>query len=76
MLCKSQGINDTLTLFRWRVAAPTGQDGVTSDMRDVESATFFASTKDITLDSIYFSGGWWPWPFGDSMCMCVRCVCV
>ncbi|KAK7098028.1 hypothetical protein V1264_004919 [Littorina saxatilis] len=56
-LCKSQGINDTLTLFRWRVAAPTGRDGVTSDMRDVESATFFASTKDITLDSIYFSGG-------------------
>ncbi|XP_076467569.1 extracellular matrix protein 3-like [Babylonia areolata] len=56
-LCQSQGINDTLTLFRWRVAAPTGQDGVTSDMRDVESATFFASTKGITLDSIYFSGG-------------------
>ncbi|KAL8593533.1 hypothetical protein ACOMHN_048747 [Nucella lapillus] len=57
LLCESQGINDTLTLFRWRVAAPTGQDGVTSDMRDVESAAFFASTKGITLDSIYFSGG-------------------
>ncbi|XP_076446552.1 LOW QUALITY PROTEIN: extracellular matrix protein 3-like [Babylonia areolata] len=56
-LCRSQGINDTMTLFRWRVAAPSGRDGVTSHMRDVESATFFASTKGITLDSIYFSGG-------------------
>nr|KAG5696530.1 hypothetical protein BaRGS_021066 [Batillaria attramentaria] len=49
-LCKSEGINDTLTLFRWRVSAPTGVDGVTSDLRDVESSTFFASTKEITLD--------------------------
>lgn len=56
-LCKSQGINDTLTLFRWRVSAPTGADGVTSELRDVESSAFFASTKGITLDSIYFSGG-------------------
>ncbi|KAL8573258.1 hypothetical protein ACOMHN_006669 [Nucella lapillus] len=56
-LCRSQGINDTMTLFRWRVAAPSGQDGVTSHLRDVESATFFATTKGITLDSIYFSGG-------------------
>ncbi|XP_012944319.2 FRAS1-related extracellular matrix protein 2, partial [Aplysia californica] len=56
-LCVSEGINDTLTLFRWRVSAPTGQDGVTSDLQNVESNTFFATTKGITLDSIYFSGG-------------------
>ena len=35
------------------------QNGVRqTDMRDVESATFFANTKGITLDSIYFSGRW------------------
>ena len=56
-LCVSEGINDTLTLFRWRVSAPTGRDGVTSDLHNVESNTFFATTKGITLDSIYFDGG-------------------
>ena len=58
-LCTAQGINDTKTLFRWRVSAPTGPDGVTSDLHDVTSNTFFASTKTITLDSIYFSSGTW-----------------
>ncbi|KAK6168396.1 hypothetical protein SNE40_020939 [Patella caerulea] len=56
-ICTSEGINDTLTLFRWRVSAPTGVDGVTSDLQDVESNTFFANTRSISLDSIYFSGG-------------------
>ncbi len=56
-LCTDQGINDTRTLFRWRTSAPTGADGVSSDLKDVESNTFFASTKGITLDSIYFHGG-------------------
>jgi hypothetical protein len=39
------------------VAAPSGGDGVTSDMADVESNTFLTSTRRITLDSIYFGGG-------------------
>lgn len=39
------------------MSAPTELDGVTSDLRDVDSNTFFASTKAITLDSIYFGGG-------------------
>lgn len=56
-ICKSEGINDTLTRFRWRVSAPSGMDGVSSELRDLESNTFFASTHKITLDSIYFGGG-------------------
>lgn len=57
ILCKKEGINDSLTEFRWRVAAPSGRDGVTSELKDVESTTFFTSTHYITLDSIYFSAG-------------------
>ncbi|BFZ14656.1 hypothetical protein BsWGS_17695 [Bradybaena similaris] len=56
-LCETEGINDTQTLFRWRVSAPSGQDGVTSDLQDVEANTFFTTTRGITLDSIYFAGG-------------------
>ncbi|KAL3878630.1 hypothetical protein ACJMK2_030964 [Sinanodonta woodiana] len=56
-LCEAQEINDTLTKFRWRVSAPSSYDGITSDLRDVESNTFFATTRGITLDSIYFGGG-------------------
>ncbi|XP_071087584.1 FRAS1-related extracellular matrix protein 2-like [Haliotis cracherodii] len=56
-LCSKEGINNTLTLFRWRTSAPTGADGVSSDLKDVSSNTYFASTKGIALDSIYFSGG-------------------
>lgn len=50
-------INDTLTLYRWLVSAPSGNDGVTSPMREVDSNTFFTSTKSISLDSIYFQAG-------------------
>ncbi|KFM78096.1 FRAS1-related extracellular matrix protein 2, partial [Stegodyphus mimosarum] len=56
-ICSREGINDTLTQYRWRVSAPSGQDGVTSELRDVESATFFSGTHHITLDSIYFTSG-------------------
>lgn len=56
-ICSKEGINNTLTQYRWRVSAPSGQDGVTGELRDVESAAFFAGTHGITLDSIYFSAG-------------------
>ncbi|XP_072900029.1 FRAS1-related extracellular matrix protein 2-like [Hemitrygon akajei] len=56
-ICSSESINDTLTRYRWLVSAPTGPDGVTSPMREVDSNTFFTSSKMITLDSIYFQAG-------------------
>uniref|UniRef100_UPI00358F97B5 FRAS1-related extracellular matrix protein 2-like isoform X2 n=1 Tax=Myxine glutinosa TaxID=7769 RepID=UPI00358F97B5 len=56
-ICGDEQINDTLTLYRWLVSAPTGADGVTSPLREVDSDTFFTSTKLITLDSIYFAPG-------------------
>ncbi|XP_006629615.2 FRAS1-related extracellular matrix protein 3 [Lepisosteus oculatus] len=56
-ICSAENINDTLTHYRWLVSAPSGSDGVTSPMREVDSNTFFTSTKTITLDAIYFQAG-------------------
>lgn len=56
-ICSAENINDTLTQYRWLVSAPAGPDGVTSPMREVDTNTFFANTKSITLDSIYFQAG-------------------
>ncbi|XP_061888272.1 FRAS1-related extracellular matrix protein 3 [Entelurus aequoreus] len=56
-ICSAENINDTLTQYRWLVSAPTGSDGVTSPMREVDTNTFFSNTKSITLDSIYFQAG-------------------
>uniref|UniRef100_A0A3Q2CRS4 Fras1 related extracellular matrix 3 n=1 Tax=Cyprinodon variegatus TaxID=28743 RepID=A0A3Q2CRS4_CYPVA len=56
-LCSAENINDTLTQYRWLISAPTGPDGVTSPMREVDTNTFFTNTKSITLDSIYFQAG-------------------
>ncbi|XP_059902249.1 FRAS1-related extracellular matrix protein 3 [Gadus macrocephalus] len=56
-ICTAEHINDTLTQYRWMVSAPTGSDGVTSPMREVDTNTFFTNTKSITLDSIYFKAG-------------------
>ncbi|XP_056418856.1 FRAS1-related extracellular matrix protein 3 [Hyla sarda] len=56
-ICGAENINDTLTQYRWLVSAPSGSDGVTSPMREVDSNTFFTNTKSITLDSIYFHAG-------------------
>lgn len=39
------------------MSAPTGPDGVTSPMREVDFDTFFTSSKLITLDSVYFQAG-------------------
>ncbi|XP_030600425.1 FRAS1-related extracellular matrix protein 2b isoform X2 [Archocentrus centrarchus] len=56
-ICVSESINNTLTRYRWLVSAPTGPDGVTSPMREVDFDTFFTSSKMITLDSVYFQAG-------------------
>ncbi|XP_006879676.1 PREDICTED: FRAS1-related extracellular matrix protein 2 [Elephantulus edwardii] len=56
-ICVSENINDTLTQYRWLTSAPTGPDGVTSPMREVDFDTFVTSSKMITLDSIYFQPG-------------------
>ncbi|XP_055082728.1 FRAS1-related extracellular matrix protein 2-like isoform X2 [Periophthalmus magnuspinnatus] len=56
-ICVSEHINNTLTRYRWLVSAPTGSDGVTSPMREVDFDTFFTSSKMISLDSIYFQAG-------------------
>ncbi|XP_028977079.2 FRAS1-related extracellular matrix protein 2 [Esox lucius] len=56
-ICSSEHINDTLTRYRWLISAPTGPDGVTSPMREVNFDTFFSSSKKITLDSVYFQAG-------------------
>ncbi|KAJ8000694.1 hypothetical protein DPEC_G00183020 [Dallia pectoralis] len=56
-ICTAERINDTLTQYRWLVSAPSGSDGVTSPMREVDTNTFFTNTKSIALDSIYFQAG-------------------
>ncbi|MBN3297142.1 FREM2 protein, partial [Amia calva] len=56
-ICSAENINDTMTQYRWLVSAPSGPDGVTSPMREVDTNTFFTNTKSITLDAIYFQAG-------------------
>lgn len=43
--------------YRWLVAAPSGADNVTNDLREVAQNTFFTGSNSITLDSIYFKAG-------------------
>ena len=45
------------SFYRWLVAAPSGSNGVTNPLREVAQNTFFTSTNQITLDSIYFKEG-------------------
>uniref|UniRef100_A0A8C5C0N3 FRAS1 related extracellular matrix 2a n=1 Tax=Gadus morhua TaxID=8049 RepID=A0A8C5C0N3_GADMO len=56
-ICVSEHINDTLTRYRWLVSAPAGPDGVTGPVREADFDTFFTSSKEITLDSVYFQAG-------------------
>ncbi|MGH0133017.1 UNVERIFIED_CONTAM: hypothetical protein FKN15_022782 [Acipenser sinensis] len=56
-ICSAENINDTLTQYRWLVSAPSGSDGVTSPMHEVDTNTFFTNTKSISLDAIYFQAG-------------------
>lgn len=56
-ICVAEHINNTLTRYRWLVSAPTGPDGVTNPMKEVDFDTFFTSSKTITLDSVYFQAG-------------------
>ncbi|XP_044537637.1 FRAS1-related extracellular matrix protein 3 [Gracilinanus agilis] len=56
-ICIAESINDTLTLYRWLVGAPTSNNGATSLMQEVNANTFFTNTKSIALDSLYFQAG-------------------
>ncbi|XP_058132901.1 LOW QUALITY PROTEIN: FRAS1-related extracellular matrix protein 2 [Dasypus novemcinctus] len=56
-ICASEHIDDTLSRYRWLVSAPSGPDGVSSPMREVDFDTFFTSSKAMALDSIYFQPG-------------------
>ncbi|KAG5844890.1 hypothetical protein ANANG_G00132970 [Anguilla anguilla] len=56
-ICAAESINDTLTQYRWLVSAPSGSDGVSSPLREVDTNTFFTNTKSVALDSIYFQAG-------------------
>ena len=56
-LCRRAAINNTLTSYRWRVAAPTGLTSGSHRLKDVHPAAFLASTHRATLDSIYFTAG-------------------
>lgn len=56
-ICTDEGLNNTLTQYRWMISAPTSNTGVTSPLKQVDSDTFFTSTKMVTLDSIYFGPG-------------------
>ncbi|XP_064481470.1 FRAS1-related extracellular matrix protein 2-like isoform X1 [Ornithodoros turicata] len=52
-ICAKEGINDTFTEFRWKVAPPDEHH----NLRDIKSRAFFAPVNGITLDSVYFSVG-------------------
>ncbi|CAN8012309.1 unnamed protein product, partial [Ixodes pacificus] len=52
-ICSKEGINDSLTEFRWLVASPDDS----FDLKDIQSKAFFAPVRAITLDSVYFSAG-------------------
>uniref|UniRef100_H2YPT4 Calx-beta domain-containing protein n=1 Tax=Ciona savignyi TaxID=51511 RepID=H2YPT4_CIOSA len=56
-ICESEGLDDSATKFRWLVAPPSAEDGVTQPLRDVAQTTFFTDVNRITLDSIYFKPG-------------------
>ena len=57
VICDDEGIDNTLTEYRWRVGQPVGRDGVAIDLQTVTSNTFITSTTQQTLDSIYFGPG-------------------
>ncbi|XP_068203769.1 FRAS1-related extracellular matrix protein 2-like [Palaemon carinicauda] len=54
-ICHHQEINDSLTTFRWQVAAPSGPNDIPEELRDVSSYTVFTDTRGRSLDSLYFS---------------------
>lgn len=56
-ICASEGVNDTLTQYRWLTSVPAGPDGVAGPLREVDFDTFFTSSKTITLDAVYFRPG-------------------
>ena len=56
IICHQESINDTMTEYSWRVAAPS-VNGISNELHDVKRNTFFTKTSGIALDSIYFGPG-------------------
>ncbi|GAB6022620.1 hypothetical protein CHUAL_006715 [Chamberlinius hualienensis] len=50
-LCSRQGVNDSLTEFRWKVT------DINNDLVELSSPTFFTSVNKIVLDAIYLTPG-------------------
>uniref|UniRef100_A0A4W5KNT2 Calx-beta domain-containing protein n=1 Tax=Hucho hucho TaxID=62062 RepID=A0A4W5KNT2_9TELE len=44
-LCVSEGINNTLTEYRWLLGSPGTPDGVASPPRELDAGTFLTSTR-------------------------------
>ncbi|XP_030630785.1 FRAS1-related extracellular matrix protein 2 [Chanos chanos] len=57
-VCVSEGLNDSLSEFRWFLGPPRGPDGSAGPMRELEAGVFFAPSHGRLLDGVYFRGGW------------------
>ncbi|XP_064877235.1 FRAS1-related extracellular matrix protein 2-like [Oncorhynchus nerka] len=56
-LCVSEGINNTLTEYRWLLGSPGTPDGVASPPRELDAGTFLTSTRSMLLDAVYLQAG-------------------
>ncbi|XP_064795225.1 FRAS1-related extracellular matrix protein 2-like [Oncorhynchus masou masou] len=56
-LCVSEGINNTLTEYRWLLGSPGTPDGVASPPRELHAGTFLTSTRSMLLDAVYLQAG-------------------
>uniref|UniRef100_A0AAY5KU18 Calx-beta domain-containing protein n=1 Tax=Esox lucius TaxID=8010 RepID=A0AAY5KU18_ESOLU len=56
-LCVSEGINNTLTEYRWLLGPPGTPDGVASPPRELDAGTFLTSTTAMVLDAVYLQPG-------------------
>ena len=55
--CRKDNIDDSLTKFRWLVAAPRDGDSFNLGLVEMNGKTVYTDTRQITLDSIYFTAG-------------------
>ncbi|XP_072552171.1 FRAS1-related extracellular matrix protein 2-like [Salminus brasiliensis] len=53
-VCVSEGLNDTISEFRWLVSGA----GVRSGLRELEEGVFMAPVRERLLDGVYFGPGW------------------
>jgi len=56
-ICDDEGIDNSLTQYRWKVGIPTTGAGLLGEMKLVTSTTFLTEPTSQTLDSIYFGPG-------------------